>query len=121
MQRINYDIIDAMLSSSETEFYNRIRLDIKLLIDYANHVSTMESKIQELVQNNNSMSDYMIRELEKQRWIKHDAAISGLYELNKIAYKMGLSKVYSGDFNDNERGSIAQAIFEFCKWYLEKY
>lgn len=87
MQRINYDIIDAMLSSSETEFYNRIRLDIKLLIDYANHVSTMESKIQELVQNNNSMSDYMIRELEKQRWLSTMQPYQDYMSLIKLLMK----------------------------------
>lgn len=121
MLRINYDVIDTLLKNANSEYHNKILFNIKLLIEYANHISTMECKIQELIDNHNGMSDYMIKELERQRRSKHDAAIEGLYNLNNIAADIGLSKVYEGNFDESDRGDIAQAIFEFCKWYFDKY
>ncbi len=120
MLRINYDIIDTLLKNANNEYRNKILFNIKLLIEYANHISTMECKIQDLIHNDNGMSNYMIKELERQRRSKHDAAIEGLYNLNNIATDMGLSKVYEGNFDESDRGEIAQAIFELCKWYFEK-
>lgn len=121
MYKINCDIIDRMLSSSDEAANKKIIIDIKLLIDYAKHVSIMDERIKELIQKGDRASDYTIISIEKQRREKHDMAIQCLYELNEISCSMGLDKVYSGGFEESNRGDIAQAIFEFCKYYFAKY
>lgn len=121
MYRINYDIIDTMLKTSENDAKKEILFEIKFLIDYAKHISTMEQRIRELIQKDDGMSNYAIRALETQRQEKHNLAIQSLYNLNETAVSMGLEKVYSGGFEETDRGDIAQAIFEFCKWYFKKY
>lgn len=121
MHRINYDTINKLLKNSDAENHCTIMFNIKLLTEYARHVSTMSDRIKELISKNDGMSNYMIKELENQRWKKHDMAISALAELNDIADNMGYDKVYTGSFDRDDRGNIAQAIFEFCKWYFNKY
>lgn len=121
MYKINCDIIDKMLNSSDDNTSKTIMFDIKLLIDYAKHVSTMDERIKELVQKGDRASDYTVRLIEQQRREKHDAAIQCLYELNEISHSMGFDKVYQGSFDEADRGDIAQAIFEFCKYYFDKY
>lgn len=121
MYRIHYDIIDAMLKTSDIDTVKKIMFEIKFLIEYARHISTMEEKIRELIQKNDGASNYAIKVLETQRQEKHNLAIQSLYNLNETAVSLGFDKVYHGGFEETDRGDIAQAIFEFCKWYFEKY
>lgn len=119
MHRINYNVIDRMLKNQDNGYYNSIMFNINLMIDYAKHVSTMSDRINELCLIDNGETAYLIRSIEKQRQEKHDMAINALYELNNIAEKIGCGIVYEGSFdNPDDRGDIAQAIFEFCKQYF---
>lgn len=111
---ININVFENMMKSSTQETKKSILFRINILIDYADFVSKLEAMIKQ-----NSDSDYIIMKLDQDRREKHDMAISCIQDLNEISADLGLGKFYEGCVNDENRSAIAQAIYEFSKYYLD--
>ena len=120
MVDINQSTVEQLLSDSNSSHYNEVLSDINILVDYANHVATMEEKLKSYPRNS-GMYAFMAKNLDEQRREKHDRALYCLAELNGISQKLGLELVYPGDLNsETARNEAADSIYEFCKRYLLK-
>jgi hypothetical protein len=64
-----------------------------------------------------------IQRLDERRSQLHEAAMTGLRMMNRMARGMGIEPVYrGGDDSDDrdDRGDMAHAIFAFCKENLDR-
>ncbi len=113
---ININVFENMLRCADNSTKKSIMFRINLLIDYADFVSKLEEMIKQY-----SESDYIIMKLDKDRREKHDMAISCIEDLNEISGDLGLGEFYDGPVNEENRNVIAQAIYDFSKYYLNLF
>lgn len=110
---ININVFEEMLKAAGSDTKKTILFNVNRLIDYADFVSKLEEMVREY-----SNSDYMLIKLDSDRREKHDMAISCIAELNEISNSLELGNFYDGTVDDENRSVIAQAIYNFSKYYL---
>ena len=114
---INYNSLKKILSSDDA---SRAIKYIDALYDYADFVMRFDIKLQAL-KNIADVVEYqtLVEDLDQQRRIKHNSAISALSILNRLAKYLEIEPIITHEIDDFSRGDIAFAIFELCKYNLD--
>ncbi len=97
---------------------------IRNLFEYAACAMAMPFELAALDANKDTLGGEAYREarqeLDRNRTSKHESAISSLATLNRMAEKLNLTPVYTGNPLDDHRGDVAHAIFTLCKHLLDE-
>lgn len=97
---------------------------IRNLFEYAACVMAMPLEIAALDANKETLGGEAYREtrqkLDRNRTAKHESAISSPATLNRMAEKLNLTPVYTGNPLDDHRGDVAHDIFALCKHLLDE-
>ena len=118
---INRNSVDELLNNSE--YAKTAWNHLERLYEYASYVMKFENKMKMIQVTAFDTEDFQnrVKNLDEGRRLKHEAAISSLSVLNKIAERINVDCVYEGtiSIDPDYRGEIATAIFEFCKQNLD--
>ena len=111
--------LNSIYATKNPKVLEWINQDLDTMIEYYKHVYSMEQRLQ-LARVRMDLEAYQDRvvELDRQRREKHDAAISGIKDLDSCCQQCGFgSCVNVADLDACDRSDIADAIFDFCdKW-----
>ena len=110
MSKINFEVFNKLLDINDDSIKNKI----EYLIDYSDYIASLEDKISEL-NLNTKLGIYMAGQYDTTQRDKHGVAINTLFELNEYCKENKLGELYNGEFNDKNRGEIAQAIMDVCE------
>lgn len=111
--------LNSIYATKNPKVLEWMNQDLDAMIEYYKHVYSMEQRLQ-LARARMDLEAYQDRvvELDRQRREKHDAAISGIKDLDSCCLQCGFgSCVNVADLDTCDRSDIADAIFDFCdKW-----
>lgn len=127
-----YDfIIESALQSTYAQENEQVlkwmNNDMDTLIEYYKAVYSQEQRIQLMkARTDNSDADSVkeyqqfVMKLDEARRLKHDAAISGLKDLESCCKQCGYGSCVNVDLDTCHRTDIADAIFDFCAKWVKK-
>lgn len=118
MKTIKRESLDIILENND--FASEAQLCLDNIYSYADCVigfADNKKLLTTLYSGDDYREDFM--KLDRDRTNKHNAAITGLRMLNRISDALEIDPVYTGDAEEDSRGDIAHAIFEFCKANLD--
>lgn len=116
MYTINKDALTTIMSSEEPAYANIGKSCVEDMVDYYKAVYMLDHQI---VVWKATLDDQEYREKisegDKRRRVLHDAAISSLSVANRLAQKLGLQPVTNFDPEEEYRGYVGDAIFEYVE------
>lgn len=113
---INPSVLSSILSSSEPTFVHVGKTCVQEMVDYYREVYMLDHQIQIWrVTLDDSEFRTRVQEGDRRRSAFHDSAMASLSVAARLAEKLGLDPLLNFRVDDEYRGDVADAMFEYVE------